>query len=179
LIDHLYCRDCEEILSPTVESVWGVSRVSRFSCTNNSCKSYRITVYLNHCLNGKCNSVIDSRDSKKCTHGLYICSNESCGTCCSHKMFSTRLGYLEKVKAHVPPNLSLQVANNEGHQERGEHFCYSCGVLMDAYVGDKYHCSGCNIVYKLGENRFDRVHSHLSEQVVRAGSPPEQDLPFG
>jgi hypothetical protein len=109
LIDHLYCRDCEEILSPTVESVWGVSRVSRFSCTNNSCKSYRITVYLNHCLNGKCNSVIDSRDSKKCTHGLYICSNESCGTCCSHKMFSTRLGYLEKVKAHVPPNLSETV----------------------------------------------------------------------
>ncbi|WP_157472187.1 S1 domain-containing protein [Neolewinella persica] len=175
LIEHLYCRDCNEILSPTTETHFGARRISRFQCTKSTCAAHRKEIYLHHCLNGKCNSIIDSRDSKKCSHGLYICANEECGTCCSHKMFSDRLSNLQSVGGYIPQGLVQNVEAKEGHQERGEHFCYSCGILMDKYANDRYHCNHCSITYNLTENRFKRPNANLSSQVQMSGSPPESD----
>ncbi len=172
LIEHLYCRDCDEILSPTTETHFGARRIARFQCTKPTCAAHHKEVYLHHCLNGKCNSIIDSRDSKKCSHGLYICSNIQCGTCCSHKMFSDRLSTLTTTGGHISPSLAQNVNNKEGHQERGEHFCYSCGTLMDKYDNEKYHCTSCDVTYDLARNRFKRPNEHLSDQTVIPGTPP-------
>jgi hypothetical protein len=172
LIEHLYCRECDEILSPTTETHFGVRRIARFQCTKTDCSAHHKEVYLHHCLNGKCNSIIDSRDSKKCPHGLFICANEECGTCCSHKMFSNRLSNLNTTKGFIPPSLVQNVNNIEGHQERGEYFCYSCGTIMDKYANEQYHCSLCNITYDLAKNRFQRPNVHLSGQTILPGTPP-------
>lgn len=172
LIEHLYCRECDEILSPTTETHFGARRISRFQCTKPACSAHHKEVYLHHCLNGKCNSIIDSRDSKKCPHGLFICTNEECGTCCSHKMFSDRLSNLNKTGGIVSLGLLKNVNNSEGHQERGEHFCYSCGEIMDKYSGERYHCTNCEVTYKLAGNRFERPHAGLSPQVEKPGDPP-------
>jgi hypothetical protein len=178
LIEHLYCRECDEILSPTTETHFGARRISRFQCTKSNCTAHHKEVYLHHCLNGKCNSIIDSRDSKKCPHGLFICANEECGTCCSHKMFSDRLSNLNTVGGYVPTGLVQNVNNSEGHQERGEHFCYSCGIIMDKYANEQYHCSPCNINYDLAKNRFKRPNRHLSSHTEMPGTPPEAGPDF-
>ena len=91
LLERMYCDSCNHILYPIEDSHFAYHRVVRFHCANQDCSEYHNEIYLHHCLNGRCNGIIDSRWSKKCPNGLYICSNETCGCCCSHDMLSRRL----------------------------------------------------------------------------------------
>lgn len=161
LLERMYCDECDHILFPIEDSHFSHYRVVRFHCENSNCNEYHREIYLHHCLNGQCNSIIDSRQSKKCSNGLYICSNEECGCCCSHDMMSRRLQNLETTGGYIHGNLRQAVENKLGHLERGEHFCYNCGGGMKETENEIFFCEKCDITYDLRKNRFKRPHKHL------------------
>jgi hypothetical protein len=88
LYEHLKCRGCGKLMEPCDISNFSRSTVTDFHCVQSDCDCKDI-VYLNHCFNQKCNHIIDSRDSKQCPNGGYIC--EKCGSCCSQEKFKERL----------------------------------------------------------------------------------------
>jgi uncharacterized protein YbaR (Trm112 family) len=164
LLEHLYCNECNEILYPINDSDYAHYRVVRFRCENLKCSKSDKTnkeneIYLHHCLNGHCNGIIDSRESKKCPNGLYICSNKECGCCCSHDMLNRRLENLNKTGGYIHPDLIFAVENKLGHLERAEHFCYICGNLMKEIHSEVFFCDKCKIQYDLKDNHFKRPHS--------------------
>lgn len=158
LLDRIYCRDCNQILYPVEIGNYAAYSVVRFKCLNKNCTKKNIEIYLNHCLNPKCNSIIDSRDSKKCPNGLYICAN--CGSCCSHKMFTFRLDTLIKTGGLLHDE-ETRVKNKEGHLERAEYFCHKCGKEMREVNTDIFECTACNIKYDTVAYKIDRPFRHL------------------
>ena len=163
LLERMYCEECENILYPIQDANFAHYRVTHFHCENQECTEYHKEVYLHHCLNWKCNSIIDSRRSKKCPNGLYICSNIICGCCCSHEMLSRRLENLKTTGGYIHQNLITMVAKKEGHLERAIHFCYKCGGEMTETRNDIFQCDNCNIQYDLTGNKFKRPHRHLNQ----------------
>lgn len=194
LLERMYCEECGNILYPMAQSNFGYYRVIRFHCENLDCSKSNKgikenEIYLHHCLNGKCNGIIDSRRSKQCPNGLYICSNEKCGCCCSNEMFNRVLNNLKTTGGNIHPNLINAVTNQLGHLDREEHFCYICGEMMEEISDEKFKCNSCNIQYDLTSNKFKRPLSHLSKTIRRKqGTPPTdpfnsyddsgEDLPF-
>ncbi|MFH6936000.1 cold shock domain-containing protein [Flavobacterium sp. FlaQc-30] len=160
LLDHLYCKDCSHILYPSDfgTSHFAAHTLVRFTCRNENCSNKK-EIYLNHCLNGKCNCIIDSRISKKCSNGLFICSN--CGSCCSHAMLQRRLSALELTGGYIHHNLVKSVNEKLGHLERADYFCYKCGTDM-AQVGNQvFHCTDCRVTYETAVYNIQRPHMHL------------------
>ena len=197
LLERMYCAECENILYPMTQSTFAHYRVVKFHCENQECpksnKSVKENViYLHHCMNGKCNCIIDSRQSKKCSNGLYICSNVNCGCCCSNDMLKRRLENLKTVYDLNDPyiqnilrDLEYKVNNQLGHLDRAELFCYKCGQAMDEITEEKFRCQSCKIDYDLAENKFKRPLRHLSKTQKRhQPTPPsndnksDDDLPF-
>lgn len=200
LLERMYCEECEHILYPITQSTFAHYRVVRFHCENSECSKSNHSIkeneiYLHHCMNGKCNGIIDSRKSHKCANGLYICSNESCGCCCSNDMLKRRLENLKKVSDLSDPfiqtilaDLEHKVKNQLGHLERAEHFCYKCGELMQEISEEKFRCESDNIEYDLTRNKFKRPLKNLSRTQRRqqpTQPPPNNnfnedrdDLPF-
>jgi len=181
LLDKIYCQECNQILYPVESSNYAAYSIVRFSCENENCKEHHKVVYLNHCLNGKCNSIIDSRDSKKCPNGLYICQN--CGSCCSHGMFTRRLGNLEKTGGVIHDDLRLKIENKEGHLERAEYYCHSCGKMMTETSTDTFECYDCNVKYETDKFRFDREFRAMRRKDYPTGknineSDEDDNLPF-
>jgi hypothetical protein len=156
LLDKIYCKECHHILYPVETGNFAAYAVVRFNCENKNCGEYKNEIYLNHCLNGKCNALIDSRDSKKCPNGLYIC--QVCGSCCSHSMFKRRLENLQTTGGLIHDDLRLKVSKNEGHLERAEYYCHSCGKMMTEVSNDNFKCFECNVTYQTEKFRFDRIH---------------------
>ena len=158
LLDKLYCTECNHILYPAESSNFGAYSVTKFICKNENCSYKNQIVYLNHCLNPQCNETIDSRISKKCSNGLYIC--EKCGSCCSHTMFKRRLDNL-KTNGQNDLRLEQLVANNEGHLEKAEYFCYKCGQVMVEHANKKFKCRDCNIDYNLSKySQIEKLWIH-------------------
>lgn len=124
LLKHLNCRQCNRILTPQGQSNFGFYRATKFICSNEKCTSKQV-IYLNHCLNGKCLSIIDSRDSAQCPNGMYVCTK--CYSCCSTKGFARRIENLKNVGLDSTGELVALVENNQGHAEQGRSFCYGCG----------------------------------------------------
>lgn len=158
LLEKLYCQDCKEILYPIDTSNFAAYAVVRFQCVNSNC-SNREEVYLNHCLNGKCKTIIDSRISKKCSNGLYICDN--CGSCCSHEMFKRRLSNLQLNGGYIHGDLKRCVDEKLGHLERAEYFCYKCKNKMNESSENIFHCNQCNVTYDTTKYNFKRPHKQL------------------
>jgi cold shock CspA family protein len=178
LLERMYCDSCNHILYPIEDSHFAYHRVVRFHCENAECEEYHIEIYLNHCLNGRCNGIIDSRRSKKCPNGLYICSDKTCGCCCSHEMMRRRLQNLRTTGGFIHQNLINDVENEVGHLERAEHFCYKCGRLMEELPDDVFHCNDCNISYDVSKNNFQRPHRHLGKtktSTLTEEPPPEPE----
>ncbi len=153
LLKRLYCTECDHILHSASDTNYGHYRVTRFKCKNETC-TFEEEVYLHHCLNGKCNSIIDSRVSKKCSHGLIIC--EKCLTCCSHDMFSRRLKNLETTGGHVHQDLRTLVESGGGHKEKESYFCYKCSAKMENKGGDHYACPNGHLKIDLSEFKKKR-----------------------
>lgn len=159
LLEKLYCQDCKEILYPIEIANFAAHAVVRFHCINNNCSNNE-EVYLNHCLNGKCNAIIDSRISKKCSNGLYICDN--CGSCCSHEMFKRRLSYLQLNGGYIHGDLIRCLDKKLGHLERAEYFCYKCENKMVETSDDIFKCNQCNdVTYDTTKYHFERPHKQL------------------
>lgn len=174
LLERMYCDDCKHLLYPVKDSHYAHYRVVRFHCENPDCPEIHNEIYLHHCFNPRCNGIIDSRRSKKCPNGLYICSNETCCCCCSHDMLSRRLQALRTTGGNSYQNLINAVENKLGHLEKAEHFCYKCGKMMEELPNDIFRCSNCDISYDVSKNKFQRPHRHLTTQK----SPiPKDEIP--
>lgn len=126
-LEHLKCKSCGNILRPNGKSNYGFHRTSMFSCTNKECEKPDVDVYLSHCLNGKCEDVIDSRTSVKCKPsslenpdncGWYICNN--CFACCSNEKLAARKNTLESFGQEYK-------CHTKGHKDLGIICCTKCG----------------------------------------------------
>lgn len=167
LLEKLYCTECNHILYPNESSNFAAYSVTKFNCKNDNCSCKKQTVYLNHCLNPQCNATIDSRISAKCSNGLYIC--EECGSCCSHSMFKRRFNNL-KTNAKNDFRLEQLVANNEGHLEKAEYFCYKCGQVMIEHPNKKFKCNHCNIDYDL--SKYSQIEKQWIHKNLRPNNYP-------
>ena len=145
--EHLKCRECGKLMRPKDITNFASRAVTEFSCDNESCSKNGFVVYLNHCFNKqKCNATIDSRDSKQCPNGQYVCPE--CGACCSTENFRLRINNLHKTGGVISDRLKLFVENNLGHWEKHEFYCYKCGKPM-INVDGKYKCGGCEVIYNI------------------------------
>ena len=143
--EHLKCRECGKLMKPLDISNFASRVVTEFSCTNDSCENKGMVIYLNHCFNKKkCNATIDSRESKQCPNGQYICPE--CGACCSTENFSNRISNLRMTGGYISDRLIRFVENNLGHWEKLEFFCYRCGKPMTNENGT-YKCKDCDVSY--------------------------------
>ena len=122
ILPHLECRACMNPLYPKENANFALFRVTQFCCRERQCKHHEEAVYLHHCLRGACGSIIDSRDSRKCPNGWYVCKNPSCGACCSDRTFRHRSENLATVGAGDGSR-----GTERGHLEVGEAFCPRCG----------------------------------------------------
>ncbi len=169
LLDRLYCGDCNHILYPSDfgTSHFAAHTIVRFQCRNDDC-SNNDEIYLNHCLNGQCNCIIDSRISKRCDNGLIICDN--CGSCCSHNMLERRLSNLKLTGGFIHNKLVICVNEKLGHLERAEYFCYKCKSEMTEISNDIFECKNCNVKYDTTKYKFKRPHRNLRKTSAKTGS---------
>lgn len=150
LYDHLKCRKCRSLLHPVNITNFATQAVTEFTCTHEGCEMNGVSIYLNHCFNKpKCKSIIDSRDSKQCPNGQYICPE--CGGCCSTENFRNRISNLVMTGGFVSPWLQDFVNNSLGHWEKGEYYCSDCGALM-TMVDGIIKCPKCGKTYHQNSN---------------------------
>lgn len=143
--EHLKCRECGKLMKPLGVTNFASRAVTEFSCTNDSCSKKGFVVYLNHCFNKlRCNATIDSRDSRQCPNGQYICPE--CGACCSTENFRKRISNLQMTGGYISDGLKRFVEYNMGHWEGDEFFCHTCGKPMTKDDG-AYKCKDCNVSY--------------------------------
>lgn len=144
--EHLKCRGCGQLMKPENVSNFAFRAVTQFSCVDENCAEYVKTVYLNHCFNTfKCNATIDSRDSKKCPNGQYICPE--CLACCSTENYRLRIANLTKTGGEISRWLMDFVNDNKGHWEKNEYYCYKCGEMV-VVENDMLRCPSCQIAIK-------------------------------
>jgi len=182
LLEKIYCVECEEILYPVQSSHFAAYTVVKFCCENNVCSKHKEVVYLNHCLNGKCNSIIDSRVSKKCPNGLYIC--ETCGSCCSHSFFKRRKENLETAdnfdneqKVWIYNDTKRKFDNKLGHLERADYFCHKDGQQMAEVKIDIFECD-CGNKYDTTSYRIKRIHRGLEHHSTNDDNEFPDELAF-
>lgn len=121
-LKHLKCRVCDNILRPVGKSNFAFYGVNNFVCTHEGCQENGKQIYLTHCLNGKCEHEIDSRDSVKCKNGWYICNY--CHSCCSTSQIHSRIINLER-------RGQTYSGNKNGHRDLGLILCNKCGNEMN------------------------------------------------
>jgi hypothetical protein len=130
-LKHLKCRKCNHILRPIKQSNYAFYGVNDFHCTNETCEEKGKSIYLTHCLNGKCEQTIDSRDSVKCQPtgfdsdkcGWYVCNY--CHSCCSDEGISKRQYILERTGQEYK-------CHKKGHRNQGIICCNKCGNYMES-----------------------------------------------
>jgi hypothetical protein len=150
LFKHLFCRDCNHVIYPSESANLASRNVTKFHCINEKCEN-NTEIYLNRCF-GCGNSIIDSRDSKQCPSGWYIC--EHCGTCCSKQKMDQR--YKNKLEFNQEEDVKLKkkIDNKEFHLDRNICYChkYECSKECTKITEDKYtitfSCPECKKEYK-------------------------------
>lgn len=144
--EHLKCRSCGDLMSPTSISNYAYRAVTKFVCSNEQCDEKWKLVYLNHCFNRpKCDTIIDSRDSKQCPNGHYICP--VCGACCSTEKTRQRIYNLEMNGICVSEKETEFVRLDLGHWEKKIFYCHKCGELMESNSDNTYLCKKCKTKY--------------------------------
>jgi hypothetical protein len=132
IFSKIKCKSCNELLLPAHENNYGFYRVSLFRCNNVNCVEYidlnknhkkgdDKIIYLSHCNNSKCQNIIDSRESKRCLNGWYIC--DYCLACCSENSLNYRNENLILLEQN-------RIFTTLGHKDKGEIYCCKCGGLI-------------------------------------------------
>lgn len=152
LLERLYCEECNNLIYPKNTSHFALFRDVRFYCIEETCSKKQEEIYLNNCLYGECKTIIDSRISKRCNHGLFICHN--CGTCCSEDLFERRLANLKKVGGYIHQELIDNVEQQNGHLEKKEYYCYKCSGMMTELNENTYQCTECKVEYDLDKFKW-------------------------
>ncbi len=134
----LTCKECGHILFPSNPS----KKTHYYKCTQSWCGQYNKDVYLNWC--HECKKIIDSRDTKQCPNGWYICPK--CGACCSDTFLEGLV--IRRQHQGLPIPASLSAAVGRGHAERKMYFCYKCGAqkvwIQDKDGKSEWRCPNCD-----------------------------------
>lgn len=139
----LKCRDCGHLIF--TDRNYSYNRYNYFSCQNLSCKQYLKLVYLNFCHQCK-KGLIDSRDSVRCPNGWYICP--TCLSCCNDQQYERQAQRYVIERRPIPPRIQSMLG--KGHNDKGEFFCYQCGVLLEEVLVEKDKrivCPNCHKDY--------------------------------
>lgn len=160
IIEHLYCRECGEMLEPVQVSNYYTHLVTHFHCTNAACSKYREKIYISKCFNWKCNGVIDDRDTHKCPNGWNVCPE--CGSCCSNRIAQQRIDNCQEIGIRPNPYFIDFINNKRGHLEKRAFYCWKCGKLT-THIGDGvYACQTCGVRYERKKYDFEPRYSTVS-----------------
>lgn len=136
----LKCRSCGHLMFTDKSS--GFNRHNYYSCINPTCSEAGNPVYLNFCFKCK-KGLIDSRDTKQCPNGWYICP--SCLSCCDNAQYNRQAQRYILSNRQVPNRINQMLGR--GHNDKGEYFCPNCGGLtelkQDEYGDDFRSCTKC------------------------------------
>ena len=116
----LKCRSCGHIMFPVKDG--NFNRYNNYCCSNPRCNEFNKQVYLNYCYQCK-KGLIDSRDSKRCPNGWYICPD--CLSCCSDQQYQ-RLAQMYILNGKSVP-VRIQRGIGYGHNNNGLYYCPKCG----------------------------------------------------
>lgn len=138
----LKCRGCGHLLFTDKSS--GFNRHNYYSCINPNCPEVRIPVYLNYCYKCK-KGLIDSRDTKRCPNGWYICP--TCLACCNDEQYERQAQRYRILNRPVPERIARMLGH--GHNDKGEYFCPECGgpieiVMYERYGEKRRGCPRCH-----------------------------------
>ena len=100
----------------------GYNRYNYYSCINPTCSEYNKPIYLSYCFKCK-KGLIDSRDSKQCPNGWYICP--TCLSCCDDAQYERQAQRYILAKKPIPERIREKLGH--GHNDKGEFFCPQCG----------------------------------------------------
>ena len=153
----LICKECGHILFPARQQGH-----SKFKCLLLSCPEYNKEVYLNYCHDCK-KGIIDSRDTKQCPNGMYICP--SCDSCCSNKYFESMAERYRIIGKKTPSFILRNIGN--GHKDRNMFFCYKCGTQKVDFVDDtgrhEWRCLVCNPIQDEAASSLDSMEEFPSD----------------
>lgn len=137
----LKCLACGHLMYPVKRD--NFDRNNYYSCINPTCSEYKKAVYLNYCYKCK-KGLIDSRNTKQCPNGWYICP--TCLSCCDDKQF-VRLTQRYEI-SHLPIPYHIQSKLDKGHNNKGCYFCPTCGTKLDIICNSdncfSAYCKSCN-----------------------------------
>lgn len=147
----LKCRACGHMMF--TERTSGFNRYSYYECVNPTCAEVRHPVYLNFCFKCK-KGLIDSRDTKQCPNGWYICP--TCLACCDDEQYERQAQRYILTKRPVPPR--IQEKRGKGHNDKGVYFCPQCGnpiqEIDDGHGNTFRGCPECNINFDARPDGF-------------------------
>ena len=138
----LKCRGCGHLMF--TDKSGGFNSHNYYSCINPICPEARIPVYLNYCYKCK-KGLIDSRDTKRCPNGWYICS--TCLACCDDELYERQAQRYRIINRPVPERIARMLGH--GHNDKGEYFCPDCGgpiefVMDERYGEERRGCPRCH-----------------------------------
>lgn len=147
----LKCRSCGHMMF--TERTSGFNRYNYYECVNPTCAEVRHPVYLNFCFKCK-KGLIDSRDTKQCPNGWYICP--TCLACCDDEQYERQAQRYILTKRPIPSR--IQEKRGCGHNDKGEYFCPKCGnpiqEIKDEHGNTFSGCIECNINYDTQSDVF-------------------------
>ena len=147
----LKCRACGHMMF--TERTSGFNRYNYYECVNPTCAEVRHPVYLNFCFKCK-KGLIDSRDTKQCPNGWYICP--TCLACCDDEQYERQAQRYILTNRPVPPR--IQEKRGNGHNDKGVYFCPQCGnpikEIDDGHGNTFRGCPECNINFDARPDGF-------------------------
>ena len=154
----LKCRSCGHILF-SAERITGFNRYNYYGCINPSCVENRKLIYLNFCYSCK-KGLIDSRNSKQCPNGWYICP--TCLSCCDDAQYE-RLAQRYVLSGRPVPD-HIETKRGHGHNDKGEYFCPTCGNPIEIITEESGYtykgCRKCNRNFDREEEQFATGTGH-------------------
>ena len=131
------CRECGHLLF-TSGYVTNYNRINYYCCANPDCSQYKQMLYLNYCHTCK-KGIIDSRDTKQCPNGWYICP--TCLSCCNDYLYEKQKQLYVNLKRPIPSKISSFLG--KGHNDKNQYYCPICGESLIA-EGKEFRCLKCN-----------------------------------
>lgn len=121
----LKCRSCGHMMFSSYR-VTGFNRFNYYGCLNPACQERGKLVYLNFCFHCK-KGLIDSRDTKQCPNGWYICP--SCLSCCDDAQYERQAQRYVLSGRPVPEGIESK--RGHGHNDKDIYFCPQCGSQIE------------------------------------------------
>jgi hypothetical protein len=120
----LKCRSCGHLIFTDKSS--GFNRYNYYSCINPNCSEAWKPIYLSYCYKCK-KGLIDSRDTKQCPNGWYICPK--CLACCDDAQYERLAQRYFLSNRPVPTRIEKMLGL--GHNDKGDHYCPDCGAHIE------------------------------------------------